>query len=87
MKTGHVDNVFAFYYFHVCSLAHLYCILALLSWQQNHVMFLRSWQQCKSVLLLRRKKKLTIYLALGLYNAKYLKVYEEAAILQMKHEK
>jgi len=54
-----------------------YCILALVSWQQNRVMFARSWQQCKPalLLLLRRKEKLTplfffFLLVLDLRNAK-----------------
>lgn len=33
-----------------------YCVLAVLSWQQNHVMFLRSWQRCKSLLLLTKNR-------------------------------
>lgn len=50
-----------------------YCVSALLSWQQNHVMFLRSWQQCKSLLLLRRNQELTLFFTLDLCNAKHLK--------------
>lgn len=47
LSTNHVDN------FLTVDLPFLLHLSAALSWQRNHVMFLGSWQQCKSMLLRR----------------------------------
>lgn len=63
-----------------------YCVSALLSWQQNHVTVLRSWQQCRSPLLLRRRADL--FLPLDLSNAKHLKThYTQDESLQYKWDR
>lgn len=53
-KAAHVDNflpITASMYIDLPS----YYVSAPLSWQLSHVMSLRSWQQCKSMILLRRR--------------------------------